>query len=91
MQCELEVWIDIKQPFRRRFGFVPAYGAVQRYYLAIYVGFAYRVVVDQIKRSYAASCKCLGSIPADSPYSENGDPCRRQALHCVAAQNKLRS
>ena len=83
------LWIDFQNPRLRHIDFELPYGFPGRKDLPVYIGQAYPVIVDKIKRADPASCQCLYGVPADATNAEYGDPRLKQLVQSPGAKLKL--
>ena len=82
MCLDLAVRIDLEDAFFCYFHFIFPYGLPGGVDLAVDIGKAYPVIVDEIQRTHAAPCQRLYRIAADTANAEYRHSRLRQPFHC---------
>ena len=83
--------VDVQHPLPCHIHLQPAHGGVGGKNLAVQIGNADGVVIDQIQHPHAAPGQCLHGVAAHAAHAEYGDPGSGQLRHGIPAQQELRS
>ena len=85
------VRVDIMDALFRHIHLVFAHRFVGGQDLAVQVGQADLVVINQVQRANAAACQCFHRIASNTANAKHGHTGVVQPLHCLLAKQQLRS
>ena len=86
MNPHIDIRIDIKHTFFHYFGFIFSYRFSRCDNLAVQIGQAYLVIIDQIKRSHTTPHKCFADIASDAANTKDSHSGMSEFLHRLFSQ-----
>ena len=90
-RLDSQIRIDLQQALRHGVHLVPAHGLAGGDDLAIQIGDADSVIVEQVDRAEAAAHQRLRGVAADAAHAEDRHAGRGEPAHPLAAQEQFRS